>query len=79
MGSSDLYMTRRASLDAPWKESVNLGPFVNTPAAEFRPHLSADNSTLYWDSDRFDGHGDFDIWQIQIILGENSVNVTDDI
>ncbi len=73
MGIADLYMTRRAATDAPWEEPVNLGPSVNTPAAEYFPHLSADGSILYWDSDRPGGSGHFDIWQVPILIKDHEV------
>jgi serine/threonine protein kinase/Tol biopolymer transport system component len=48
-GSGDLWMTRRASRSAPWQPSVNLGPMVNGPKAEFLPCFAPDGSALYFD------------------------------
>jgi hypothetical protein len=83
MGSWDLYMVRRASTDAPWEEPVNLGPNVNTPAAEYFPHLSADGSTLYYESDRPGGYGDHDLWQVKILIPNyyrsNPINLMDSV
>ena len=73
IGSSDIYMSRRVRIDAPWEEPVNLGPSVNTPAAEYFPHLSADGTILYWDSHRPGGCGNFDIWQVPILREDNYV------
>jgi hypothetical protein len=55
-GSSDLWVTRRESVEAPWGPPENLGPGVNTEAFEAFPTPSADGRTLYfsrssaWDS-----------------------------
>jgi Tol biopolymer transport system component len=62
LGQADLYVTTRKSTDDPWESPQNLGPNVNTPYFEDQPSLSATGKTLYWDSDRPDGLGDFDIW-----------------
>jgi hypothetical protein len=45
-GGQDLYVSTRASADAPWSAPVNLGTAVNTPAGETRPSLSWDALTL---------------------------------
>jgi len=65
-GQGDLYVTRRATRSSPWGKSVNLGPGINTPAFEQFVCVSADGSTLYWDSARPGGYGNQDIWQASI-------------
>jgi len=62
LGEADLYVTTRESIDDPWEPPQNLGPNVNTPYFEGQPSISANGKTLYWDSVRPDGVGDFDIW-----------------
>ena len=62
LGEGDLYVTRRESTDDPWEPPQNLGANVNTPSFEGHPSISANGKTLYWDSLRPDGLGDFDIW-----------------
>ena len=62
LGEADLYVTTRESTEDPWEPPQNLGPNVNTPFFEGQPSISANGRTLYWDSDRPDGLGDFDIW-----------------
>ena len=62
LGEGDLYVTTRESIDDPWAPPQNLGPNVNTPYFEGQPSISANGKTLYWDSVRPDGLGDFDIW-----------------
>ncbi len=66
-GMRDLYMTRRASRSAPWQEAVNLGPIVNSSANEEVAFISADGSTLYFDSSRPGGYGGQDIWKVSIL------------
>ena len=61
-GEADLYVSVRASTDDPWEPPQNLGPSVNTAYFEGQPSVSANGKTLYWDSVRPGGIGDFDIW-----------------
>jgi hypothetical protein len=51
-GSSDIWSALRASPADPWSEPQNLGPNVNSIAAETRPSLSWDRMTLYFGSTR---------------------------
>jgi len=46
LGAQDLWVATRGSLSAPWSAPVNLGPVVNTTAAETRPALSRDGKQL---------------------------------
>jgi hypothetical protein len=62
VGEADLYVTTRESTDDPWEPPRNLGPTVNSPYFDGQPSISANGKMLYWDSDRPDGLGDFDIW-----------------
>ncbi len=66
-GNRDLYMTRRASRSDPWQEAVNLGPLVNSSAYEECAYISADGSTLYFDSTRPGGYGGQDIYKVSIL------------
>ena len=45
-----------------WSEPVNLGPVVNSSAADNNPTLSPDGLSLYFASDRPGGLGNTDIW-----------------
>ena len=65
-GSSDLYMTRRSSRSDPWKDAVNLGSIVNSSGYEEVAYISANGSTLYFDSDRSGGYGGHDIWKVSV-------------
>jgi len=66
-GLSDLWVTKRATRNAPWGAPVNLGPLVNTPGWEDSAYMSADGSTLFFNSDRAGGYGGQDIWQAPIL------------
>jgi hypothetical protein len=46
LGAQDVWSATRASIHHPWSQPVNLGPAVNTAAAETRPSLSRDARTL---------------------------------
>jgi hypothetical protein len=52
-----------SSSDGPeWSAPVNLGPVVNSSANDQNPGVSADQLTLYFQSDRPGGIGGVDIW-----------------
>jgi len=61
-GSFDIYMTTRASKNDPWGQAVNLGPTINSSAAENFCQISADGLELYFASWRAGGYGDGDIY-----------------
>ncbi len=64
-GAADIWVTRRASVSDPWGAPVNLGPTVNSSAAESLPSISADGLSLYfsdYDSPRPGGVGGYDLW-----------------
>jgi WD40-like Beta Propeller Repeat len=46
LGAQDIWAATRDSVEDPWSAPVNLGPAVNTAAAESRPSLSWDARTL---------------------------------
>jgi len=47
-GLHDIYLSQRAHVSEPWGTPVNVGPHVNSGAAESRPSLSADGDRLYF-------------------------------
>jgi Tol biopolymer transport system component len=65
-GMSDLWMTRRQTPDADWEPLVNLGPVVNAGDFDATPDISSDGSILYFCSERPDGFGSVDLWQVSI-------------
>lgn len=60
LGAQDLYSATRESTSDPWSTPVNLGPNVNSSAAETRPSLSWNGTELYFGSTRPGGEGDSD-------------------
>ncbi|MHC4677197.1 MAG: LamG-like jellyroll fold domain-containing protein [Planctomycetota bacterium] len=81
-GGEDLWMTRRSTIDGPWSEPVNLGPTINGDRWENAPEISPDGRSLLFCSNRNDGHGDHDIWQVSIdpvvdFNGDGKVDVKD--
>ena len=61
-GGEDLWVSQRASADAPWGPPMNLGQTINTGANERTPALSRDGHYLFFGSDRPGGFGGLDIW-----------------
>jgi uncharacterized protein (TIGR02246 family) len=64
-GDSDIWVATRPTTDDKWGEAVNLGPVVNSSAAEGGPTISHDGLTLYFsdfNSPRPGGHGEVDLW-----------------
>src|SRR5437870_5414963 len=80
-GGSDIWVSQRASLEAPWDSPINLGGLVNTAANESNPTLSRDEHCLFFNSNTSGGlngiwascrqhtHDDFG-WQAPLNLGE---------
>src|SRR5687768_9357456 len=52
VGGTDLWVTRRASSDAPWGTPVNLGAAINSSSNDAAPHITRDGHTMYFVSDR---------------------------
>jgi hypothetical protein len=61
-GNSDIWVTKRATRNAPWTAPVNLGPVVNSASYDSRPRLSADGLSLFFDSQRPGGYGQADLY-----------------
>jgi hypothetical protein len=59
-GMADIYSATRVSTSDPWSTPTNLGPNVNSAAAETRPSLSWDGTALYFGSTRAGGEGSTD-------------------
>lgn len=51
-GNQDIYVTRRANLDAPWGTPRNLGPTINSPVRDNSPSMSRDGHWLIFSSER---------------------------
>jgi hypothetical protein len=63
-GGDDIWVSQRASLDAPWEEPQNLGPNINSAGGTCCPNLSPDEHWLYFSSTRPGGcgTGGDDLW-----------------
>lgn len=61
-GDNDIWVSRRASVDALWSPAQNLGPAVNSSALEAVPALSRDGHWLFFNSNRTGGYGNIDLW-----------------
>ena len=61
-GNSDLWMSFRTGIDAPWGRPVNMGSPVNAKGYDCSPSLTADGLTLVFQSDRAGGQGRDDLW-----------------
>jgi Tol biopolymer transport system component len=62
VGGYDLWVTKRETIHNPWGTPENLGPTVNSSAADAQTSISADGQMLFFVSDRSGGYGQIDIW-----------------
>lgn len=63
-GGSDIYVSRLQP-NGKWGEPENMGEGVNTSGDEHSPFMHADNQTLYFTSNYWQGYGDDDIFYIR--------------
>jgi len=61
-GSQEIWVSKCSKKGDPWGQPENLGSTVNAPSFDFRPSISADGLSLYFDSRRPGGLGGPDIW-----------------
>jgi Tol biopolymer transport system component len=62
IGSLDIWVSQRRTLNDPWGTPMNLGPDINTSSNERGPALSHDGHFLFFSSDRPGGFGSQDLW-----------------
>ena len=60
-GDQDLYISFRLA-NGKFNEPLNLGPVINSIAAEYSPFLASDNKTLFFASEGHSGYGKADIF-----------------
>jgi hypothetical protein len=61
VGLADLWVSTRATVDAPWSPPVPL-PGMNSVNSEFQPSLTEDGRTLFFSSSRPGGAGNTDVY-----------------
>jgi hypothetical protein len=61
LGGSDIWVSQRDSIDAPWGPPINL-TVVNTAGIDAIPALSRDEHWLFFNSNRAGGVGGMDVW-----------------
>jgi Tol biopolymer transport system component len=61
-GDTDIWVTRRQTVDDSWEPAVNLGTPVNGPQRDYGPCLTRDGLALYFSSTRPGGSGGADIY-----------------
>ena len=66
-GNFDIYVLKRATVNDPWSDPVNLGPTVNSPYFEGHLSLSPDGLLLFFCDDNLNtprpgGYGRGDMW-----------------
>ena len=66
-GNFDIYVVKRATVNDPWSDPVNLGPTVNSPYFEGHLSLSPDGLLLFFCDDNLNtprpgGYGRGDMW-----------------
>ncbi|MFC1636023.1 hypothetical protein ACFL5Z_14375 [Planctomycetota bacterium] len=78
-GGSDIWMSRRTTIEDDWGLPMNLGSIVNSPAHEEAQTISVDGKTLYLHSNRSGGIGGYDLWQAPVIpiIDLNSDGIVD--
>lgn len=60
-GGRDLYKSERKA-NGRWSPAVNLGPVINSKGNDLYPYIHADNQTLYFTSDGWQGYGNTDLF-----------------
>jgi len=71
-GAQDIWMAGRARAHDAWSAPVNLGDAVNTAAAETRPSLSWDGTTLYFGSTRTTGESNIYVSSRNRVAGHHN-------
>jgi beta-lactamase regulating signal transducer with metallopeptidase domain len=61
-GGDDIWVTTRSSFSEAWGTPVNLGDVVNSSAHDNSPCISPDGLSLFFESMRSGGYGEWDLW-----------------
>jgi hypothetical protein len=78
-GALDVWVSTRETTQDAWSTPVNVGPRINTAAAEGGPALSCDGTTMYFYSTRPGGFGGRDLYATTRteLCDENEIERTD--
>lgn len=76
LGDEDIFMSWWNEEKKRWGRPINLGPPVNSPHRELGFHLSSDNKSGYFASDRPGGFGELDIYGFQLSKRLSSEPIT---
>jgi hypothetical protein len=87
-GADDIYVVTRPTTGSDWSDPVNLGAAVNSAAVDACPSIAPDGLTLFFNSTRSGGFGNYDLyvttrpskeahWSTAVNLGE-TINTADD-
>lgn len=63
-GAADIWVSHRTT-KGNWTPAENLGPIINSTGEESSPFIHADNQTLYFTSDGWQGYGGTDLFLTQ--------------
>ena len=61
-GHWDIWIATRETKDTEWSKAENLGTIINSIKNEIAPSISADGLSLFFGSNRPNGHGSSDLW-----------------
>ncbi len=64
LGGKDIYVCQLQA-NGRWSEPKNMGPNINTAADDQCPFIHADNQTLYFVSNGWQGYGDDDLFYVR--------------
>ena len=61
---NDLWVATRGTIFDLWSNPVHLGAVINSESNETFPSLSPDGRTLFFNANRSDGSGGFDLYMV---------------
>jgi hypothetical protein len=67
-GGHDMWVTKRATKDAPWSAPVNIAPPINGPDWDSAPAISPDGLVLIFSSSRLGGFSTESNWNLDLWL-----------
>jgi len=77
-GGGDIWVTTRPTISDHWSEPLNLGEPINSTARDACVSITADGSTIYFQSDRPGGPGAWNIWEAPILHWSTDIEMDSD-